>query len=193
MKNENVVYWDRSAVEGVLDLNKQFFRVEKSVIDSLPFKFGARPVIENDPSKKQVIPYALFVRDGLVFAYKRNGSEKRLAQKYSVGVGGHVNDHDYLPGMSLLEVISRGLVREIKEEIGVSLECGNLDFIGMINEEESQVGLSHIGLVFVIRECAQDFKFDSEIQEPNWLRVADLDFENFELWSKLSLSLLRSV
>jgi predicted NUDIX family phosphoesterase len=58
--------------------------------------FMERPAAENDPTHKQLIPYAVFHHAGRYLTYTRGGSsgEKRLVAKRSIGIGGHINPID---------------------------------------------------------------------------------------------------
>ena len=83
--------------------------------------FAARSTAENDPSLKQIIPYALISGQGKVLRYKRGkaSGEKRLVAKASIGIGGHMNDQD--EGLFALDRAAylAGVQREIDEEIGI--------------------------------------------------------------------------
>src|SRR5947208_3259208 len=58
--------------------------------------FMPRSQAENDPAFKQIIPYVLLAHDGRVLHYVRGkkAGEQRLVSKGSIGIGGHMNDHD---------------------------------------------------------------------------------------------------
>src|SRR5437763_16940392 len=53
--------------------------------------FLRRPLAEEDPSHKQIIPYVLLVHGDKVFYYVRGkrAGEQRLVAKGSIGIGGH--------------------------------------------------------------------------------------------------------
>ncbi|MBR5243618.1 MAG: hypothetical protein IKW13_05220, partial [Thermoguttaceae bacterium] len=65
-------------------------------------RFMRRGDAERDPEFKQLIPYIIFVCEDAttgrpsVFAYRRGDGqgETRLRSKWSVGVGGHINEVD---------------------------------------------------------------------------------------------------
>lgn len=104
-------------------------------------EFRPRGKVENDPSLKQIIPY-LVLRDGeRIFLMKRTsaGGDERLHERYSIGVGGHVNPGD-------ADVLG-GLKREWREEI-------DADFVpefvplGLLNDDSNPVGAVHLGLVY---------------------------------------------
>ena len=135
---------------------------------------------------KQIIPYAVVQnRNGEVLCYQRHGSEKRLADIFSVGIGGHVNDKD--EGTLLLNRLIVGLRREFGEEVGISLSESQFELVGMINEEQTEVGHCHTGIVFKVAVDDESFIFDAEIGNPQWKRINDLDLSRFELWSALAL------
>ena len=65
-----------------------------SLLDRENNFFVARSSAETDPGLKQIIPYALIVANGQILRYRRGKSsgEQRLVAKYSIGIGGHMND-----------------------------------------------------------------------------------------------------
>jgi len=104
-------------------------------------EFRPRNEAEADPSWKQVIPY-LLLRDGeRIFLMRRTraGGDERLHDRFTIGVGGHVNPGDN-------DVIG-GLRREWSEEIEADFEP-DFDPIGVLNDDENDVGAVHLGLVF---------------------------------------------
>lgn len=191
MKDENVICVERKFLHSTFDLSKQYWSAVPADIDGLPIAFLNRRVAENDFEFKQLIPYAVVLnRYGEVLCYQRHGSEKRLSELCSVGIGGHVNDGDV--GKTLMERLLNGLKREFEEEIGVLLHRDQLKLIGMIDEEETEVGLCHTGIVFVVKIKDENLSFDAEIGNPKWMRSKDLDMSKFELWSRLVLLLLQN-
>ena len=59
-------------------------------------RYMKRSLAEEDPSFKQLIPYAIIMSGGQVFKYRRGvkGGESRLHGLISVGVGGHISAVD---------------------------------------------------------------------------------------------------
>jgi predicted NUDIX family phosphoesterase len=103
--------------------------------------FRPRGELESDPGWKQVIPY-LVVRDGLRFLLMRRtraGGDERLFERYSIGVGGHLN-----PGDGDVE---GGLRREWAEEIAAAF-VPDFSFVGLLNDDEDPVGAVHLGFVY---------------------------------------------
>lgn len=190
MKNENIVCVKTSDMQEHFDMNKTSWHATIDEINSLPHLFVQRKSAEVDFSLKQIIPYAVFVdNNNNVLAYRRAGSEKRLSDMWSVGIGGHVNDKD--KSQTLFSTLLSGLIREVKEEIGMTLTANDFSLIGMINEEETEVGHCHTGVVFKVSVKSTDFVFDNEISQPTWMKVEDVDTKKFEQWSALALEMLK--
>lgn len=190
MKQENVICVPISNMMEVFDLNKTVWKVTSKDINGLRFCFISRSDAEKNFDYKQLIPYAIVQdEEGLVLTYQRCGSEKRLSEMFSVGIGGHVNDLDF--GQSLYDRLLAGLKREFDEEIGVRLSDTQINLIGMINEEQTEVGHCHTGVVFLVKLDRTKLKFDEEIGNPRWSAKNDLDLDRFELWSSLALMLAK--
>lgn len=124
-------------------------RYLEHILDPQHNFFLRRDLAEADPTRKQLIPYAVFRHGDRFLHYVRgsSGGEKRLAAKGSIGIGGHVNDTDYLAAGSLgRELYLAGVDREIREE--VALDSGYRQVVvGMINDDETEVGRVHLGVV----------------------------------------------
>jgi predicted NUDIX family phosphoesterase len=129
----------------------------------------------------------VFDGEGKVLHYQRCGSEKRLSGLYSAGIGGHVNDAD--AGTSVYDIVVSGLKREMREELGIKITEAQLQFLGMINEEHSDVGHCHIGVVFKVMLENEQLCFEKEIGSPQWQYPHMLDLSCFELWSALAIKL----
>lgn len=103
--------------------------------------FMPRALAEEDPSHKQVIPY-LVLRDGprwFLMRRTRAGGDPRLHDRWSIGVGGHLNPGD--------GDLAGGLRREWHEELEAEFEP---DFrpAGLLNDDTTPVGSVHLGFVF---------------------------------------------
>ena len=105
-------------------------------------RYLPRAEVERDPGYKQLIPY-LVLRDGARYFLMRRtsaGGDARLFERYSIGIGGHVEpgDGDLLGG----------LAREWREEIAADFEPRFVP-IGLVNDDTTDVGSVHLGVVFV--------------------------------------------
>jgi predicted NUDIX family phosphoesterase len=104
-------------------------------------RFEPRPAMEADPRFKQVIPY-LVLRDGehwFLMRRTRGGADVRLHQRWSIGVGGHLNPGDL--------DLAGGLRREWREEL-VADFVPAFRPVGLLNDDETDVGAVHIGVVY---------------------------------------------
>jgi predicted NUDIX family phosphoesterase len=105
-------------------------------------RFEPRPAMEADPSFKQIIPY-LVLRDGphwFLMQRTQAGGDSRLHDRWSIGVGGHLNPGD--------GDVYGGLAREWREELIAGFEP-DLRFVGLLNDDTTDVGRVHLGVVFV--------------------------------------------
>lgn len=104
-------------------------------------RFEPRPRMERDPSFKQVIPY-LVLRDGpryFLMRRTRAGGDERLHDRWSIGVGGHLN-----PGDGGLD---GGLRREWSEEVEADF-VPSFRLLGLLNDDSTDVGRVHLGAVY---------------------------------------------
>ena len=103
--------------------------------------FRPRPEAETDASWKQVIPYVV-LRDGdTIFLMRRTraGGDERLHDRYSIGIGGHINPED--------GGVAGGLRREWSEEIEADF-VPDFEPVGVLNDDDNSVGAVHLGLVY---------------------------------------------
>lgn len=114
-------------------------------------RFVDRALAEQDPSQKQLIPYCVVRRPGAVFCVQRRAAqtEARLHHLLSIGIGGHIN-----PGPDRSDAASfflQALLRELEEEIhGTAESSPQPVFQGLLNDDTTEVGRVHAGLVFAI-------------------------------------------
>jgi predicted NUDIX family phosphoesterase len=143
-----------------------------------------RPLAEESPAFKQLIPYVV-VRDGArTFLMERTdaGGDARLHRKASIGVGGHLNPVDDGP-----DPLSAGLRREWAEELDADWEPV-FRLVGLLNDDSNAVGSVHLGVVFVVEAAGRPIA----VREHDKLtaRMADADEllgarERMETWSRL--------
>jgi predicted NUDIX family phosphoesterase len=149
-----------------------------------------RSEVERNAAFKQVIPYIL-MRDvcGRVAIYPRGGNEARLHGRFSCGIGGHVNPEDDIGG-ALLATLLRGAERELAEEFATVPAYRVLSVLGVINEEETEVGHCHFGVVFLADGCQSvNAIAGNELVGLEWRKPDEIS-EPLEIWSELALSLL---
>jgi predicted NUDIX family phosphoesterase len=157
-------------------------------------QFVDRNRAEQDARWQQVIPYiVLQSRDQKKTAtYLRQGSETRLHDLWSCGVGGHINPRDQSGSdPSFRDILVNGMIRELDEEL-IHRPAGDSPvFCGMINEMVTDVGQVHLGAVFRIQTALpEDYVPGPELNRFQWMQTSGLASLNMELWSRLALDLL---
>ena len=151
--------------------------------------FAPRSSAETDPSLKQIIPYALIVSEGKILRYIRGkkAGEQRLVSKGSIGIGGHMNDHD--EGLFALDdqAYLAGVLREVEEEVRIAQPISNR-IVALLNDDSTEVGQVHLGVIHVItleRPVAE--KRESVITSLKFLTPEELrtERESLEGWSQI--------
>ncbi len=136
-------------------------------------EFMDRPAAEVDPTHKQIIPYCVvWTGDEFgtyVLGYKRtkHSGEGRLHEKWSIGVGGHINPID---GQN--DGVGRycsAIVREIEEEVGLKLERKWHKVEAVIYDDSNDVGKVHLGVVHYIRANGPIETSEPGIDGAQWL------------------------
>ncbi len=153
-----------------------------------------REEAEQNRSFKQIIPYVIFRNreKNLLACYRRNGGEKRLNNLWSLGIGGHINPVDtFDKDGSLASLVEAGLFREILEETGISGRNQHPEFLGVINEETTEVGKVHFGLVYSAEiENPEVFNPSDELSSFQWIKMPAARNLKMEHWSGLAMDLL---
>jgi len=151
--------------------------------------FTARPPAETDPTLKQIIPYVLLVHAGRVLHYVRGkkAGEQRLVAKGSIGIGGHMNDHD--EGLFALDraAYDAAVQREVGEELKLGARYTNRA-VALLNDDTTEVGRVHLGVVHIFQlESADVQKGEAMITELQFLDRAGLAArrEAMETWSQI--------
>jgi predicted NUDIX family phosphoesterase len=162
-----------------------------------------RRVAEDDPCRKQVIPYVLFVCGDTIFSYRRGkkGSEARLREKHSVGIGGHIQPDD--DSLFAADKERRGyydaMWREVHEEVEVDppLDETNPETapcVGLINDDSTPVGSVHFGIVHLVSLTAPSVKKKEQhiITGAEFIPIdeAKANADQYETWSQFCLERL---
>lgn len=161
------------------------------------YKMMRRGDAEENPAYKQPIPYALLRRGDTFFTYRRlgGGGEQRLHGKLSIGVGGHMNRVE--GAQNFKQVLSDNLRRELNEELVIE-GAGALKIrtIGLINDDATEVGRVHIGVLVAIDlpDSASVDVREKDKLEGKWLPLSELQdkevYERMESWSIFAVDAL---
>jgi predicted NUDIX family phosphoesterase len=148
-------------------------------------EFVARGPAEEDPTRKQVIPYGVVVHGDEVFLFRRTarGAEARLHGKTSIGVGGHINPEG-VPPAGLVEA---GLRRELEEELAFDGPYGYRP-VGLLNDDTQPVGRVHMGIVYLVTASSRGVRVrEEDLLEGGFAPAGSLGAlrESMETWSRL--------
>ena len=162
--------------------------------------FLPRSAAENDPSHKQIIPYALIVHGETILHYVRGkkAGEQRLVSKGSIGIGGHMNDTDESLFAWDEAAYRAGVEREVNEELLIETTFAD-EIVALINDDSTEVGRVHLGIVHIFRVAEPKVqKREAMITNLAFLTREELQArrEQLETWSQICLDgierLLRS-
>jgi len=192
---ERVLCFERKLLEDLGVFQGLSLDVEKYlpvVTASKNILYRNRSEAELDRGYKQLIPYVLIICNGKILRYRRGkgGGEKRLHGFYSVGVGGHISEEDN--GLFAEAVgYHDSMRRELMEE--VAIEGAKDVAVALINDDSSDVGYVHFGVVHVLEVSNEDVAGNrSGILAPEFVPIADAtkDLSEYESWSKFCLEQL---
>ena len=152
-------------------------------------QFRPRAEVEVDRSWKQVIP-DLVLRDGPRYFLMRRtqaGGDVRLHDRWSIGVGGHLNPGD--------GDLAGGLRREWREEVLANFEPA-FTLIGLLNDDTTDVGSVHVGAVYVAEALGRPVAIrETDKLAGEFAAPADVAavVERLESWSALVFEHLEGV
>lgn len=148
-----------------------------------------RSEAEQDKRYKQLIPYVLLICNGKILRYRRGkgGQETRLHGLFSVGIGGHISDEDH--GLFSSGVgYEESMRRELMEEVAV--EQVNAPAVALINDDSTDVGYVHFGVVHVMHVADESVAGRrSGIVSPEFVSIAEAvtNTSAYESWSRFCL------
>ena len=160
--------------------------------------YRPRNEVEHDPSFKQLIPYMILrcrTAEGeeRVFQYTRGTGmgEGRLHRKRSVGIGGHISTVDATADASS-NPYQEGMRRELEEELIVESPFTSR-CVGLINDDQTDVGRVHLGVVHLLDLERPDVQpRESDVIECGFRPVREIlaDMDGFETWSSICMQAL---
>ncbi|HHY86670.1 MAG TPA: hypothetical protein GYA07_14225 [Verrucomicrobia bacterium] len=183
---ERTILDDLGAFNGIsLEIDRYF----PAVTEPSRLRYLNRSEAEHDKRYKQLIPYVLIVCNGRILRYRRGkgGQETRLHGLYSVGIGGHISDEDR--GLFSGPIgYHEGMRRELMEE--VAIEDANDTPVAVINDDTTDVGQVHFGVVHVVHvpdEAVAGRR--SGIVGPEFVPFTEAtrDLDAYESWSRFCL------
>jgi len=191
-KREQLFEKEDLAFQGTQTSHEKVQKIIKNLESNL--EVMRRGDAEENKHYKQPIPYVVLKRGNQVFAYERlvGGGEERLHNKWSIGVGGHMNTIEGNPQWN--EVLRENLNRELQEELSITSSGSlELEVKGLINDDENEVGRVHIGVLVIaeLPESAEIEVLEKEQLRGHWVTKNELrGMSNLENWSKIALEVL---
>ena len=155
-------------------------------------EYRPRSAMEADPTWKQVIPYPI-LRDGprwFLMRRTRAGGDERLHDRYSIGVGGHVNPVDG----GLDGDLTQALEREWTEELDVDF-VPVFRFLGLLNDDTTPVGEVHLGLVYEGDAAGRPVAIrETEKLSGGFVETAEVAAvaDRLETWSRLAFEFIEA-
>ena len=189
---ERILCFERKLLEELGVFQGLSLEVEKYLpvlTSSKNLTYLNRSEAEHDRRHKQLIPYVLVICDGRLLRYQRGkgGQETRLRGLWSVGIGGHISEEDhslFTKDFGYFE----GMRREVREEVDV--EEVSEAAVGVINDDSTDVGYVHFGVVHVMQVANENVAGRrSGIASPEFIAIADAvkEASNYESWSRFCL------
>ena len=111
-----------------------------------------------------------------------------MRAKKSVGIGGHISTLDSNDDSPYDE----GMRRELEEEIDIACQYDQ-DLVGLINDDQNDVGKVHLGIVHVFRVHEPNVSArEMEISDAGFLPADEIlaDLDSYETWSQICLKAL---
>jgi predicted NUDIX family phosphoesterase len=153
--DENVLVVRRSLLDELGNFHGLNFEPQK-YLDAFLSRgnnfFLPRAQAEQDPTHKQIVPYAIIAHGKTVLHYVRGkkAGEQRLVSKGSIGIGGHMNDTDESLFAWDKDAYRAGVEREVNEEIEIDSPFEDR-IVALLNDDTTEVGQVHLGIVHVFR------------------------------------------
>jgi len=145
---------------------------------------------EQDINFQQPIAYGIIKYKNKIFIYQRAKKEiigePRLALKYSIGIGGHIEPED-----DSSDLIIQSLKREIQEELGYKGKF-KINHKGYLNLEKDIVDKVHFGLIYVVEIENNNLNLESHLMNASFKTIPKINspeiYERLENWSKVLIN-----
>ncbi len=171
------LYQNQYVSEGIIPYHQSI--TEDIITKGLTYR---RDKAEQDATYKQIVSYIMCVHQKNLFLMQRNAQihESTLANKYSLGIGGHLNAYDIARSVNLWGI------REFCEEV-IYHGSYSLKPYAFINDNSNAIGSLHLGLVHIMEIEDQHIAIKSEFRKGSFIKIEDIDsyYNNLESWSQL--------
>ncbi len=158
--------------------------------------------LENDQRFLQIIPYVILRKGLSFFTYSRMAGDKRLSNRVSIGIGGHVEWCDRAEGeYRNVDFVRRTIIncakRELREEIGCIVDDDKIIPFLVVFDGTDHVGSVHLGIACMVDwPLEQNPMFGEEVSPIGWLDAMKIreyaDRGLAENWTKMCIPHLYS-
>jgi predicted NUDIX family phosphoesterase len=161
--------------------------------------FTSRFDCEDDELLLQAVPYIIIANGNRVFTYCRADDiakygEPKLFGKWSIGVGGHVNEED---GRELTPTLDRVLRDEVRfsSQYGRHCKTGRPQLVGSVLTRALPVDRVHVGLVYVVHTNGRVQPASESIAKGGMESIDTLAdrMNQYESWSRALIPLLQGI
>lgn len=163
-----------------------------------------RGLAEKDFSLRQIIVYSTFICPSQgkekVFLFRRapgkQYDEKRLRNKWSCGLGGHISQEKD----GVASPLFSSFFRELREEVGFEAETYRFDPIGFLCDNGDEVGRVHLGLLNIVEILYFEptiIPIDPEIAEGRMMPLSEAEAilndpnNEPEGWTKIAFPIIK--
>lgn len=141
---------------------------------------GPRQQLEQMQEFRQLIPYIVLRNEEKFLIYERGatGGEARLHGKLAIGLGGHIDLEDVETRggqIDLMSTVGKSAAREMLEEVGIVTRAGEMDCMGLVVSNDSEVSKVHVGLVLVLESVGQVVSHEEDQQKLEWLTIDEIE------------------
>jgi dCMP deaminase len=178
------IFKSTGAFVGWKDLDRAFYN---KILRNI--QYVDRDRAEKDEAWKQIIPYVIIHNEDEYLVMQRlpRSGEKRLHHAYTFGVGGHINPADSTSDVEGDDVIERGMMRELNEEVWID-DLNNVRLVGFIYDNVQEVSRHHLGFVYSAETSSSIVKsLEPDKLKPFFVKKKDLEkyLDGKENWSEL--------
>ncbi len=174
--------------EGFISTNE--FNFMEIILGNIDYKVRTKD-LENDRTWQQPIPYVWLLNPETkqVFLYRRSttGNEGRLYNKFSGGVGGHIDKKELVEGNG--DPLTQAMMRELQEETTIK-EYPKPKIVGYLNYN-SGVEDVHFGVV-AIGETTHEVKPAQDMAHGQFYSIEEVEkifadsSSDVEKWTRAS-------
>jgi len=158
-----------------------------------------REEAEHDSNYKQIIPYIVLKtiidnEEKFLLTFRKNTqTEIRLHNKYSIGIGGHIDSPDADNVNSNTYIFYNAMYRELFEETDCDIDnIKSVDCVGLINSEADEVSQVHLGVLVVMELYNKVAIKEKDKMDGIWVNKNELKniISQSEAWTKLVINYL---